>query len=67
MIAVVAVLGLGAGFGVWLFITGWSHGPSRPGQTRLAWRERLPADIGPRLGWAAGGAALLAVTTRWPV
>ena len=67
MIAVVAVLGLGAGFGVWLVVTGWSDGPSRSARMRPAWRDRLPTDIGARLGWAVGGAGLLAVTARWPV
>lgn len=67
MIAVAAVLGLGAGFGVWLVVTGWSDGPSRSARMRLAWRDRLPTDIGARLGWAVVAAGLLAVTTRWPV
>ena len=67
MIAVVAVLGLGAGFGVWLVVTGWCDGPSSSDRGRVAWRDRLPTDIGPRLGWAIGAAGLLAVTTRWPV
>ena len=67
MIAVVAVLGLGAGFGLWLVVTGWSDGPSRSGPARVAWRDRIPADVCHRLGWAVGAAALLAATTRWPV
>ena len=67
VIAVVAVLGLGAGFGLWLVVTGWSDGPSRSGPPRVAWRDRIPADVGSRLGWAVGAAGLLAVTTRWPV
>lgn len=67
MIAVVAILGLGAGFGVWLVVTGWSADPSRSTRMRVTWRDRLPTDIGARLGWAVGAAGLLAVTTRWPI
>ncbi|MEW6473136.1 MAG: hypothetical protein AB1679_12770 [Actinomycetota bacterium] len=67
MIAVVAALGLGAGFGLWLVITGWSDGPSCSAPAAGSWRDRLSADLGARLGWAVGAAALLAVTTRWPV
>jgi Flp pilus assembly protein TadB len=67
MIAVVALLGLGVGFGVWLVVTGWSDTPSHSAPTPVAWRFRLPADVGSRLGWAAGAAGLLGATTRWPV
>jgi hypothetical protein len=65
--AVVALLGLGVGFGLWLVVTGWSDPASRPRDTGFPWRHRLPADLGARVGWAAGAAMLLAATTRWPV
>jgi hypothetical protein len=67
MNAVVALLGLGVGFGLWLIVTGWSDSPSDSRGTGFAWGHRLPTDLGARIGWAAGGAMLLAVTTRWPV
>jgi len=67
MTAVVALLGLGAGFGIWLVVTGWSGEPPRSRRMRVPWRDRLPADLGPRFGWAAAAAGVLAVTTRWPV
>jgi hypothetical protein len=67
MNAVVALLGLGVGFGLWLLLTGWSAPPSNSRATGLAWRDRLPTDLGARFGWAVGAALLLAVTTRWPV
>lgn len=65
MTALVALLGLGAGWGVWLIATGWS---SPPQEARWrAWRTRVGADLGTRLSWAAGGGFVLGVTTRWPV
>ena len=66
MIALVALLGLAAGWGLWLVVTGWSSANPNAAN-RGAWRQRLAADLGPRLGWAAGGGLLLGVTTRWPV
>lgn len=69
MTALVAMLGLGAGWGLWLVLTGWSS--AGPGMSEVGWedrlRARLGADLGPRLGWAAAGGLLLGVTTRWPV
>ena len=62
----VALVGLAAGWGLWLVVTGWSCADS-DAATWGAWRQRLGADIGARLGWAAGGGLLLGVTTRWPV
>lgn len=70
MTALVALLGLGAGSGLWLVLTGWSSA-GRPGTSKVGWqdwlRARFGADLGARLGWAAAGGLLLGVTTRWPV
>ena len=66
MTALVALLGLGVGWGLWLVVTGWSS--AAPDQARRgAWCDRLGADLRARLGWAAGAGLLLGVTTRWPV
>ena len=64
MTAVVALVGLAAGWGLWLVLTGCADPDAA---TWGAWRQRLGADFGARLGWAAGGGLLLGVTTRWPV
>ncbi len=62
----VALLGLGIGWGVWLIVTGWSVGEFDTARWRL-WRNRFGPDLGSRLGWAAGAGLLLGATTRWPV
>jgi tight adherence protein B len=66
MIAFVALLGLGTGWGLWLLITGWS-GSDHPTTAWTSWLDRFRSTLGPRAGYAAGGGLLLAVTTRWPV
>ena len=66
MIAIVALLGLGLGFGLWLALTGW-WGAAQPPVDRRAWGARLRDDLGMQLGCAAGASAVLGVTTRWPV
>lgn len=66
MTPVVALLGLGFGFGLWLILTGW-RGDQRRAPGVGVWRDRLGDNLGQQLSCAAAGSALLGVTTRWPV
>ena len=55
MTAVVALLGLGFGLGMWLILTGWSAGERFPAATHRDWHVRLGPDVGRRVGSAAAG------------
>lgn len=65
MSAVVALLGLGFGAGLWLVWTGWHSGPRSA--AGWAWSPRLPDNIQLRLVRAGAGAVAFGATTRWPV